>query len=223
MSDEPEGLNEPEYELEIPKNESKDIDEETDENTPKIKDNPASGFTESGFKKVTGKSAKKVKLDKEKPKKESKAPKDYPKGKLDFEQAKRALQQNQYNIWEDPDNHYCEIKIPKLVTLGEDLVIKLSRKVKRIHYMFGDGYKWTKQDTYNPKSEFDISMRPTVELKDDNFNDDKIVIPTGEIKKINNLDYQMWLTGHYYLTVRAYNKEWHEDAVAKTMVELVEK
>ena len=144
-------------------------------------------------------------------------------GRNDFEDAKKWLINHEYIEYEDTDQKYCEIKIPKLVTLGEELVIKLSGKIKNVHYLFGDGYKWAKTSHYDPNSEYDIQLRPTVEEDIKDFDNNEIRIPTGSIKKINKKDYETWLEGYYLCVVRTYGKEWHEDTIVKRMVKVVAK
>lgn len=159
---------------------------------------------------------------KQESKKESKKEiKPYAKGRGDFDDAIKWLSKQQYEEFEDPDNKYCTFTLPKLVTMGEDIVIKFSNKVKNINYLFGDGYKWAKKSHYDPKSDFDIQLRPTVSYDKKDVNVDEIRIPTGSIKTINKQDYQTWLNGKYLLVVRVYGKEWHEDTVIKRMVEIV--
>lgn len=208
MSDEPEGLdNEPEYEVKV--------------QGEKIK---VFGNTEtSDYKKVEGKSNENIKLDEEKERKKESKIEPYAKGRDDFEDAVKWLSKQQYEEFEDPDNKYCTFTLPKLVTMGEDIVIKLSNKVKNVHYLFGDGYKWAKTSHYDPKSDFEIQLRPTVSYDKKDVNVNEIRIPTGSIKTINKQDYETWLTGKYLLVVRVYGKEWHEDTVIKRMVEIVEK
>lgn len=200
----PEGLeNEPEYELGIPDNESKE---------DKIK---------AISEKLRSDDVKEEK--KEEKKQEKKQYKPYKKGRLDFEDAKQWLIDNQYVEYEDPDQKYCEITIPTTVTMGEDLVIKLSNKVTKVHYLFGDGYSWKKTSVYDPKSEYDIQLRPTIDEDKKKFNDNEIKIPIGSIKTINKVKYEMWLEGYYLCVVRAYANEWHEDTVVKRMVKVVAK
>lgn len=211
MSDEPEGLdlpypNEPEYEVATEKT--------------KVFGNASD---DKEFKKVEGKSADHIKTDESKKEEPKKVEiKTYAKGKDDFEKAKEWLIRQQYEEFEDPTQKYCEFTIPKMVKLGEELVIKLSNKVKNAHYLFGDGYKWDRVKHYDPKSEYDIQLKPTVQENITDFNKDEIRIPIGKIKKINRVDYETWLTGYYYCVVRVFGKEWHEDVVIKRMVKVIE-
>ncbi len=141
----------------------------------------------------------------------------------DFEDAKKWLINNEYIEYEDTDQIYCEIKIPKMVTLGEELVIKLSNNVKNVHYLFGDGYKWARTSQYEPKSDYDIQLRPTIEEDIKDFKDKEIRIPIGKIKKIGNQEYETWLVGYHLCVVRTFGKEWHEDTIVKRMVKVVAK
>jgi hypothetical protein len=145
-----------------------------------------------------------------------------PTGKDDFEECKKLLIKSQHNIYEDPDKHYCEIDIPDKVKLGEDLVIKLSSKVSNVHYILGDGYEWKRVERFDPKSDYQMQMRPTVDKKEKNYDKTKITIPIGKMETISKKEYQMWLTGYYYVMVRAYGNEWHEDTVVKRMVEVTQ-
>ena len=146
--DEPEGLdetyNEPEYEV---------VDESIKITKNNVHIRGSGKTTKSKDEKTIDDLKKKVKKEKKK------EPEPYPKGRNDFEKTVKLLQRNQYNVWEDPKNHYCDITIPKKVTLGEDLVIKLSKKVAKVEYVFGDGYDWKKKNVYDNDSDFDISPR----------------------------------------------------------------
>lgn len=144
-----------------------------------------------------------------------------PNGKEDYEKCKDVLIKSQHNTYEDPDNHYCEIDIPSSVKFGEDLVIKLSKKPENIHYVLGDGYEWKKKVKFDPlNTEWEIQLRPTVSKEQKKYNSKEIRIPIGKIQNINKIDHQMWLEGYYYVVVRAYANEWHEDTVVKRMVKV---
>mgnify|MGYP001090538785 CR=1 FL=1 len=158
----------------------------------------------------------KIKLDKEKTRAKKKV--DLPAGEDDFEKCKVILTKTQNNEYEDPDNHYCEINIPSKVKLGDDLVIKLSNNALNIHYVLGDGFEWKRKEKFDPKSDYHIQLRPTVDKKEHDKN--SITIPIGLVQTINKKEYQMWLSGYYYIEIRAYGDEWHEDTVASRMIKI---
>ena len=188
-----------------------------------LKDEPEGiDYTTPEFDTKTDKIIKSLKSDgvKKEVKKEKKKEKVLPPvyGRDDFEKCKDALKKEQENIYEDPDNHYCEIDIPKTVKLGETLKIKLSREALNVHYLLGDDYKWNKVEKYNLKSDYGINMRPTVEEKEKNKKE--ITIPIGRMEKISGQEHQMWLAGQYYILVRTFGTQWHEDTVSKRIIEV---
>lgn len=123
----------------------------------------------------------------------------------------------------DPNNPYVEIKVPDSVKLGEKLVISISKKVPNIQIGFGDGLVWKRENKYDPDSKQKLFLKPTVLInkKRGDFNDDKIEIDVGLIKKVGRRDTQIWLSGDYLLEVRAFGRNWDEETSIRKTVKVV--
>jgi hypothetical protein len=120
----------------------------------------------------------------------------------------------------DKSRPYVDADIPDSVKFGEKLVIKLSRKVPNMQLSFGDGLSWERKDVYDPKAPKELILRPTVfrDIKNGKFDDDKVEIDIGEIKKVAGTEIQSWLEGDYLLKVRGYGNQHHEDTtITKTV------
>ncbi len=120
----------------------------------------------------------------------------------------------------DKSRPYVDADIPDSVKFGEKLVIKLSRKVPNMQLSFGDGLSWERKDVYDPKAPKELILRPTVfrDIKNGKFDDDKVEIDIGEVKKVAGTEIQSWLEGDYLLKVRGYGNQYHEDTtITKTV------
>jgi hypothetical protein len=124
----------------------------------------------------------------------------------------------------NPSQPYVDIKVPDTVKLGEKLVINISKKVPNIQVGFGNDLAWVRKEKFNPKSEKILLLKPTILIDKHlgNFNDDKIEIDVGLIKKVGSNNTQMWLTGDYLLEVRVFGKQFSEETSIRKTVSVVE-
>jgi hypothetical protein len=123
----------------------------------------------------------------------------------------------------DPSNPYAEIDVPDSVKLGEKLVINISKKVPSIQVGFGNSLSWKRENKYDPKSKEKLILSPSVLIDKtrDNFNDDKIEIDVGLIKKVGGKDTQIWLTGDYLLEVRVFGRSFNNETSIRKTVKVI--
>lgn len=120
----------------------------------------------------------------------------------------------------DKSKPYVDAEIPDSVKFGEKLIIKLSKKIPNIQLSFGNGLFWERKDVYDPKAPKELILKPTIlkDIKNGKFDDDKIEIDIGEVKKVAGTKIQSWLEGDYLLKIRGYGKQYHEDTtITKTV------
>lgn len=135
-----------------------------------------------------------------------------------LEIAKQKLRDEQENVYENPEKKYVEIDIPSTGKVGEELVVKFSKKVPKAQIAISEKLEWKRLDKYNPKSEYKLipSRFNFKEVKDV----DKVSIELADYgfvgqKKVNNLR-----AGEYLIEARGWSTQGGEETTARRLVKV---
>jgi hypothetical protein len=136
----------------------------------------------------------------------------------DFENAKQRLRDKQENIYEDPDKIYVEIKIPEKGVVGEDCVIKFSKKVPFAQMAISQKLEWKKRDRYqmDGKKELVSTAFIQVEAKDCT----EIRHRWEDMSPFRGVPTNLLNAGEYLVEGRGWSKGAYEETTSRRLIKV---
>jgi predicted PilT family ATPase len=131
----------------------------------------------------------------------------------EFEKIKQKLRDEQENEYENPDKIYVDIDIPSKGKVGEECIVKLSKKVPVAEFALSEKLSWKKKDKFDRFSKEELCASPfkIEQLKD-----------VDEVKfKWEELDGRgrnMLKSGEYFLEISARSKNAREETTARRII-----
>jgi len=135
-----------------------------------------------------------------------------------LERAKQKLRDEQETIYEKPDQQYVDIEIKSTGTVGEDCVVKVSKKVPFIQLVISQDVQWKKRDKYDQDSKPELVCKGFIieEAK----NTDTIKTKWADIEIIAGKERNLLKEGEYMVEARAWSINAYEETTARRLVQV---
>ena len=134
-----------------------------------------------------------------------------------LESEKQRLRDKQEDEYEDPDNIYVKIKIPTSGKIGEDCVVKFSKKVPMAQLVISQDIQMKrKYVSLGKKGEPELTCKGFIIVE---AKDCKEIRATWEdIGYLHSVRTNLLLAGEYVVEARGYSNEAYEETTSRRLI-----
>ena len=138
-----------------------------------------------------------------------------------LETEKQRLRDSQENEYGDPDNIFAEITIPTTGKVGDDCVVKFSKKVPFAQLVISQDIRWVREDLgLGRKGDPKLSCRGFIIFESKDC--DEISHPWEDIGYQYEKAVNLLLPGEYMIEARCYSNEAFEETTSRRLITITD-
>lgn len=136
-----------------------------------------------------------------------------------FESEKQRLRDKQEDIYENPDNVYVKITIPKSGKIGKECIVKFSKKVPNAQLSISQDVQWLRKFIgLGKKGDPEVISKHFIIVE---AKDCKEIKATWEdIGYVHGKETNLLTAGEYMVHVRGYSTEFEEETTSRRLIQI---